>query len=163
MGSGWCWWALQHRDRDECSRGCGQDETCQCSSGNVRMHLWRLWSDCSALWLWQSAIHVEIQVCRVTSSKIWPVLKNTELSFDLHGGYQKLFSASVDHIFDWSSDLPHLSQTISKIHFINFQIERKWLVWELFLIANCVWSTQFFSLALSTKFEIPVIAGESKN
>lgn len=99
---GWCWWALQHRDRGECSQGCGQDKICSCSSETMGMQLWRLWSDCNALWLWQSAVHVELQVSRVTSSKIWPVFRNTELPFSLYGGCQKLFSASVDHVFDWS-------------------------------------------------------------
>lgn len=43
-----------------------------------------------------SPAHVEILLYRVSSSKIWPDFKNTDISFNLHGGYQKLFNASVD-------------------------------------------------------------------
>lgn len=46
----------------------------------------------------RSAAHVEIRIPRVHSSKIWPDFQNPDL-FNLHGEYQKLFSAFADQTF----------------------------------------------------------------
>lgn len=178
---GWCRWASQREGRAECRHGCGQGKTCPCSSGDMGMQLWRLWSnlDCSTLWLPQGTILPDpavLHVLRYGYLELAPQRSGLTLrmltSLLTYMGATKSFLVPLQirplieiPTAGWNADLSHLPWSISKIHCFNFQIVKKKTCLGMYflLIANCVWSTQFSLIALLTKLETPVIASESKN
>lgn len=135
--------------------------------------------DFGATWLWQGTILPDpavLHMLRYRYLELGP--ERSGLTFRILTSFLTYMGATKSFLLPLhvrplietrragcSSDLPHLPWRTRKIHSFNFQIAKKKTCLGMYflLIANCVWTTQFSLIALSTKFETPVIASESKN